>query len=100
MDKSKLIPVKEFCAGHNIGISFIDSLNEEGLVEITTIEQTGYIYESQLTELEKIIRLYFDININIEGIETVINLLDRINSLQEEITFLRNRLRIYESVDF
>jgi hypothetical protein len=99
MNKANLIPANEFCASHNIRISFINSLQEAGLIEIATIEETEYIHESQLNELEKIVRLYYELDINLEGIESVIHLLQRINDMQEEITFLKNRLRLYEASD-
>ena len=93
-----MIPANEFCVYHNIEISFLNSLQEAGLIEITTIEETEYIPESQLTELEKIVRLYYELDINLEGIETVMNLLQRINDMQDEITLLKNRLRLYEGL--
>ena len=92
-----LIPANEFCANYNISISFIRSLQENGLMEITTSEETEYIPASRLHELERIIRLHYEMDINLEGIETIIHLLHQINSMQDEITDLRNRLRIYES---
>lgn len=97
MNKVNLIPANEFCASHNIEISFIDSLQETGLIEITTIKDTDYIQESQLYDLEKIVRLYYELDINLEGIDTVFHLLQRINDMQDEITLLKNRLRLYES---
>ncbi len=100
MDRGKLISAREFCARHSIEFSFIDSLSDEGLVEITRIEEAEYISEDQLNDLERIVRLHYDLDINIEGIETIMNLLQRIATLQDEITFLRNRLRLYESADF
>jgi hypothetical protein len=92
-----LIPAHEFCANHNIEISFISSLQETGMIEITTIEETTYIHANQLQELERIVRLHFDLDINLEGIETINNLLQRINDMQDEITALRNKLRLYET---
>jgi len=92
----KLIPANEFCANCNVSISFIRSLQEIGLMETTIIEETEYIPASRLQELEKIVRLYYDMDINLEGIESIIHLLQRIDSMQDEITFLRNRLRMYE----
>jgi hypothetical protein len=98
MNKVNLIPANEFCASHNIEISFIDSLQEVGLIEITTVQEIEYIQESQLNELEKIVRLYYELDINLEGIDTVFHLLQRINDMQDEITLLKNRLRLYESL--
>ena len=92
-----LIPAVEFCASHNIEVSFIRSLQQTGLIEISSVEETIYIHESQLQDLERIIHLYFELDINLEGIETINHLLRRINYMQDEITSLRNRLRLYET---
>jgi hypothetical protein len=96
MQKENLIAIDVFCANHNIEISFISSLQETGLIEITTIKETKFIDIDQLKNLEKIVRFYYDLDINLEGIETITHLLLRINSMQEEIIALRNRLRLYE----
>lgn len=97
MYKEFIIPANEFCTNHHIEISFISSLQETGLIEITTIEETRYLHASQLKHLERIIRLYGELEINLEGIDAITNLLQRINDLQNEITALKNRLRLYET---
>jgi hypothetical protein len=96
MQTEFLVAVDEFCASHDIEISFISSLQQNGLIEITTIEQTGFIDAGQLPQVEKFIRFYYELDINIEGIETISHMLDRIRSMQDEIIALRNRLRLYE----
>ena len=96
MLKEHLIPADDCCISHNIEISFISSLHENGLINITTIDETVYIYPNQLQQLEKISRLHYDLGINLEGIETITYLLDRIDEMQNEITLLQNRLRLYE----
>lgn len=96
MQTEYLVAVDEFCASHNIEISFISSLQQNGLIEITTIDQTGFIDAKQLPHVEKFIRFYYELDINIEGIETISHMLERIRSMQEEIIALRNRLRLYE----
>jgi hypothetical protein len=97
MQTEYLISIDEFCANHNIEISFISSLQQTGLIEITTIKETGFIDASQLQQLEKFIHFYYELDINLEGIETVTHLLQQINTLQHEILTLSNRLRLYES---
>lgn len=99
MKKENLIAVDDFCISHNIEISFISSLQQTGLIEISTIEETPFIEAEQLQEIEKFVRLYYDLDINLEGIETINHLLRRINSMQDEIVTLRNRLRLYELND-
>ena len=98
MHKKKLIPAVEFCSNHNIDTSFISSLQKTGLIEIITIEEIGYIHESKLKELERIVQFYYDLDINLEGIETINYLLNRNNELQDEIIALRNRLRLFEDM--
>ena len=98
MNIKNLIPANEFCFHHNIEISFISSLCENGLIKITTIEETSYIHKNQLPDLERIIRFYNELDINLEGIETITHLLKRINEMQNEITTLKNRLNMFESV--
>jgi hypothetical protein len=97
MEVEYLIPIDKFCASHNIEISFISSLQESGLIEITTIKESAFIEADQLQKLEKFVRLYYELDINLEGIETVNYLLQRINVLHDEITILKNKLRIYET---
>ena len=96
MQTSNLIAIEEFCAKHDVELSFITSLQQTGLIEITTIEKAWFIHIEQLKELEKFIRLYYELDINLEGIETINHLLDRINIMQNELIMLRNKLGIYE----
>jgi hypothetical protein len=99
MSSKNLVPINEFCINHKIEISFISSLQQSGLIEITTIKENSFIDVSQLRQLEKIVRFYFDLDINLEGIETITHLLQRINSMQDEIKTLRNRLRLYDIIE-
>ena len=96
MQTDNLIAVNQFCINHNIDTSFINSLKETGLIEITTINESGFVDEDQLHQLEKIAHFFFELDINLEGIETVTHLLQRVQLLQVEISTLKNRLRLYE----
>ena len=91
-----LIDLNVFCIHHDVEISFIRLLHQNGLVEITTLEEKVFIDTSQLKYLEQFTRLYYELDINMEGIETIAHLLHRINALQAEITALKNQLRVYE----
>lgn len=96
MNRGNLISASEFCVYHNIEFSFISNLKEFGLVEIVNFQQTDYIPEDQIEKLERMIRLHLDLEINPEGIDTIDHLLARMTRLQEEVTKLKNRLRLYE----
>jgi hypothetical protein len=96
MESQNLISTAEFCQHHNIDISFINSLQDFGLVDITIMEGSGFIQEDQLEEIEKMVRLYYDLNINFEGIDAIRHLLEHIQIMQNELTALKNRLQFYE----
>ena len=92
MRHDELIPVKDFCLHHNIEYSFIDSLHNSGLISITSVRKAVYIHPDEIHKLEKFIRLRYDLDINIEGIETINYLLERMEQMQRELVSLRNRL--------
>jgi len=96
METEHLISVHEFCTSHEIEFSFINSLTDYGLIEVTTIEKTVYISKEQMKDLEKMIRLHYELDINVEGIDAIAHLLRRVDNLHDELTALRNRLRLYE----
>ena len=96
MATENLIAANDFCVYYNVEYTFINSLQEAGLVQITTINQTTYIPETELQKLERMITLHHDLEINIAGIEAITYLLDRVEQMQDDVRSLRNRLRLYE----
>jgi len=96
MENEHLISADEFCTHYNIEFSFINALQEFGLIEMTTIEENYFIDANQLRKLEQYTRWYYDLNINVEGIEVIEQMLARIKNMQYEIAALRNNLRLYE----
>ena len=97
MANEELIAADVFCTHYNIDNSFINSLQQYGFIQVTTIDDAGYIPASQLTTLEKFVRLYYELDINLEGIEAITFLLQKVEDMQHEIAVLKSRLRLYES---
>jgi hypothetical protein len=91
-----LISASAFCSHHQIEVSFIHSLQDYGLIDTTTTEQEVFLQADQLQEIERLMRLHYDLHINLEGVDAVTQLLKRMEKMQEEIVTLRNRLRMYE----
>lgn len=92
MNHDELIPAEDFCVHHNIEYSFISSLVSSGLISITSIKSSAYIHPDEIDKIEKFIRLHYDLDINIEGIETINYLLEKIERMQEEMLSLKNRV--------
>ena len=97
MDKDNLISADDFCRHYHTEITFIQNLSELGLIEVTHLEQSVYIDKEQLQKLEQFTRMHYDLNINEEGIEAIHHLLSRVHDMQNEITALRNKLRLLNS---
>ena len=98
MKTENLIPAKEFCLSHHIDFSYINSLKDFGLVEIITIEENIFLNENELPKLEQILLFHKEMEINMEGIEVIINLLDRVQQIQYEMNLLKNKLQLYEEL--
>jgi hypothetical protein len=92
MDRKELIPVKDFCIHHNIQYSFISDLKNSGLISVTSVKRSACIHPDDINKLEKFVRMHYDLEINIEGIETIHYLLEKIEEMQKEIVNLRNKL--------
>ena len=96
MQTDQLIPAADFCTSYDIDITFIQALHEYGLIEVATIEENRFVHVEQLPQLEQFIRWHYELDINLEGIDVIANLLQRIESMQEEIRTLKNKLHTYE----
>ncbi|MDB5137862.1 MAG: MerR family transcriptional regulator [Mucilaginibacter sp.] len=96
MTTATLISTNDFCTWHQVEYTFISSLHEAGLVEITIIDQAEYIPETELQKLERMTRLHHDLDINVAGIGAITHLLERVENMHEEMRTLKNRLRRYE----
>ena len=97
MQRDDIIEIEIICTNYNVEPSFIDQLLEYGLLDVVTIDNGRFVELSKINSLERIIRMHYDLAINLEGIETIMHLLDRLNSMQAEMNDLRNRLFLYES---
>lgn len=87
--ENTLFNIIDICHSHKMETTFIRELHANGLIEMIILESEAYIDESQLPRLEKYANLYYDLQLNMEGLEIVENLLNRIRDLQQEIQTLR-----------
>lgn len=94
--QTDFIIVQEYCRKTNMDPSFFILLEEVGLIKVFTEEGEKYFQASQLIDLERYSRMYYDLSINIEGIDAIDHILRRMQELQDEIEILRSRLRLYE----
>jgi hypothetical protein len=97
MNTENLILLKTVCSHYQVELSFFTHLSEIGLIEIEIIEQSPYIREDQIKDIERIIRIHHELEVNPEGIDVVFNLLQKIDRLEKDLITTRNRLKLYEN---
>jgi len=97
MQNENLVPASLFCEHYKVEMSFIQTLNQFGFIHIVSDDSDQFIEMDELSTLEKFIRLHYDLDINIQGIEAINFLLERVENMQHEINYLRSKLSIYES---
>lgn len=97
MNIENLILIDTLSKHYDVEVTFFANLDELGLIHITTIKTSRYIHNDEIQNLEKIIRMYHDLEINIPGIDVAFNLLNRIDILQKELQQTKNRLNLYEN---
>ncbi|MDP5093044.1 MAG: chaperone modulator CbpM [Polaribacter sp.] len=71
-------------------------MHEYELIEPIVTKNEHYLHLKQLHKVEKMIRLHYDLHINLEGLDVISNLLLQLESHQNEIILLKNRLQFYE----
>jgi phage terminase small subunit len=97
MKTENLILLKNLCSNYQVELSFFTHLSEIGLIEIEIIEQSPYIRENQIKDIERMIRMHHELEVNPEGIDVVFNLLQKIDRLEKDLILTKNRLKLYES---
>lgn len=94
--KKELFAITTYCSLHGVDHSFITSLSNEGLINITIEDNDEFIEEEQLPELEIYTRWHHDMGINTEGIDAIRHLVHKLRDVQAELNSLKNRLQMYE----
>ena len=96
MDTQEYVLVSRLCTHYSIDHSFFYSLKDNGLVEVITIGSDDYLHQDHIALLEKIVRINQDLHVDADAMDIIVSLLQRIESLQQELGTVRNHLLLYE----
>lgn len=95
MAREKYILVSHFCNHTQIELSFVENLQEYGLLTFEKRENNLFIDEKDITEVEKMFRLHHDLGINFEGLDAIKQMLKRIQKMEKQMVSLEQQLNIY-----
>ncbi len=84
--------MEDYCQKYTIDQTFVLSLADYGLIELVLVEERQCIPFHQLPTVEKFSNLHYDLNINLDGLDVISHLLQRIEAMQEEIRQLKSEL--------
>lgn len=91
---SERISREELVRIYNIEVTFFDELEEYGLVSTQTENDIKYLLYEELPQFEKFANWHYDLEVNMPGLEVINNLLQKINTLQDENRRLMHRVYI------
>jgi hypothetical protein len=92
MENKRLIAVENLCTHYQIEISFVHSLNDYGLLSIIESESGQFVEEDDLADIEKMMRLHYELDINMAGLDAISHLLKKLHESRRDIQTLQNRL--------
>lgn len=95
-DRQNTIEITTLCRHYQVERTFFTHLHDIGLIETITIHNSLYVDEANIRQIDKIIRLYRELDINPEGIDVILNLLEKIDDLEQKLIATKNRLSLYE----
>ncbi len=96
MSTEHLIAVDVFATHQGLETTFVHALHDRGLIQITVVQEQYFLEPEQLSRIEQLARMHYDLDINLEGLEAICHMLDRMDAAQQEARVLRERLRVYE----
>lgn len=96
MNTDELIAIDLFCTHQGVEIDFILAMRDRGLITITVTDEQYLLSPAELPRIEQLSRMHYDLDINLEGIEAISHLLDRMNELQMRLRRSDELLRILD----
>ncbi|MAN27709.1 MULTISPECIES: chaperone modulator CbpM [Mesonia] len=96
MKSEDYIEITEICTYYKVEQHFIEQLRDSGFLELVVIQQKDYLPYRFIPKFEKLRRLHYELDINLEGLEAIETLLEKVEELQETNRKLKNRLSLYE----
>jgi type I restriction-modification system DNA methylase subunit len=96
MNLENYIQIEVYCKQTQTPLEFIDDLFEFDMIEVQRIDNKSYVQPHHIVEIERIYRLRNDLGINMEGIDTLNHMIEKVKRLEQELKMLRDRLTIYE----
>ena len=89
--------MNELCRRNNLETDFVVQCVEVGIADAQGKTPVEWIFTSKAAvRIQKAYRLQRDLEINLNGLAMVLDLLEEVETLQDEVAYLRKRLSHWE----
>jgi len=79
------IQIDIFCEFHKVDIQLVYSIIDNGFIEVHQENKVVFIPASSIENLERCIRLYNDLGVNMAGLEVITHMRTKILELRERL---------------
>ena len=87
------IAIKSICTLYEVSETMLFNMADYDLIEIIITNEVPHLAIEEIAKLERYMRLYLDLGINIEGLAVIKDLLEERDVLRREIARLKGHLR-------
>lgn len=98
MKTNEIIIINQLCRSYQIEFTFFEQLEHLGLIKILSVQEEACIEENELEAVEKMIRLYQELNVHPQSMDVVMNLLQKVEDLQDELRLTQIKLKRFEDL--
>lgn len=93
---NKYISIEDFSAQENLELQLLRDFAENGLITIYVVEEKDCLLADDLDEVGRLVRLYKDLHINIEGIDIILTMRKQLIELNRKLEQAQYRLQKLE----
>lgn len=96
MNLDNYISLSHLCLHYQVAPSFFVHIEQQDLIRIQNYNGQEYIAIDDLQDIEKMVRLYHELNVHEHNMDIVFNLIKKIEQLQEELKDTKKRLSAFQ----
>jgi hypothetical protein len=96
MGKPDFIAIVDLTVVYEVDLDFFNAIIEQELLQVHEIGGVIHVHSADIGTLEQILRLTNELQINLEGVDVILNLLKRVQLLEAELAETKHRLKFLE----
>jgi hypothetical protein len=92
----RYIAIEEFCHHHGVEVNLIREFADFGLFALHVQDNQEFVPGAAINRLERMLRLFQELEVNKEGIEVILHMRRRLKKLRQKHAQLQYRLQQLE----